>query len=223
MKILIFLAVLAIVMIAVLFFGSRIKLAGQKLAAFLWTAMFGLPGTAVGGMRTADVAFLGRMGAGFPGEVSRAHPFDITPEPIAPLTPPTAYGQPVLVDGNGQMRPFGAADHSAGLVRAWGFTVRPYPTQQRSGGDSSAFGAATPPVVGIIDVIKGGFVLGQLNPGLVAVKGGQVYVRDAVTGGGAVQGQLEVAASGNNTPLSECFFNGPADASGIVEVSVNNF
>ena len=44
------------------------------------------------------LAFQFRMGAGFFGDVNRTHPFWVEPGLMDPTSPPTAYGQAVVVD-----------------------------------------------------------------------------------------------------------------------------
>lgn len=175
-----------------------------------------------GRMRTGDVAFQGRMGAGFPGDVNRTHPAGVEPCLIFAASPPTAYGQPVIVDVTGTgVRPFVAGDQANGGVAPWGFTVRPYPQQVDAATNfgAASLGAATPPAAGIIDVMKLGYIMAKVNVGAVPVKGQPVYVWTAATAGNHVQGGLESAASaGNATPLINCFFNSPADASNVCEI-----
>jgi hypothetical protein len=166
-----------------------------------------------------------RMDAGFPGDINRAHPFSAPPCLIDVTLPPTAYGQPVIIDSDGNaVRRFDAADQNATATLCWGFTIRPYPTQQTSGGMSSSFGSATPPVTGVIDVLRWGYIIGRLNDVTASPKKGDtVYVWCAATNGIHIQGGLEVVASGGNTvPLANAQFNGPGDAKGNVEVIVTD-
>jgi len=185
-------------------------------------------------LRFADsTALQFRMPAGFAGDVSRTHPAAIEPAQIRVATPPTAYGIPVVVDADGAgVRPFGTGEASDTVAAiAYGFTARPFPTQQTSTTDMSAtIGAATPPTKGVIDVLRSGYIMATLNPAAAvtgALKGGRVYVWCAATTGSVntlhTQGGLEVAASsGNTVELDGRFlYNGPADANGVLEVSVN--
>lgn len=178
----------------------------------------------MGRLRTADVAFQGRMGAGFPGDVNRTHPVAIEPCLIDEDDPPQLYGIPVLVDAVTQgVRQFVAGDANANAVRPWGFTVRPYPQQADSGinyGEAS-LGDATPPQAGVIDICKLGYIMSRVNG--APVKGGQVYVWCAASAGAHVQGGLEAAAdAGNTAPLEHCYFNGNPDADGVVEVIIRD-
>ena len=175
-------------------------------------------------MKVRDASFTFRMGAGFAGEVNRTHPADIVPELIdsAASTPPTAYGQVVILDTvNSAVRPFAAGDTA--VTTAYGMTVRPYPTQQASASNfgQADLGAATPPTSGVIDVLRRGYIMAKVT-GTVA-KGGAVYVWCAASSGNHVQGQLESGATGGSTAaLTNLTFNGSADANGVVEVIFNN-
>ena len=172
------------------------------------------------------VAFPFRMGAGFPGDVNRGHPASIEPCLIDPTNPPTAYGQAVLtVTASNGVRVFAAGD--TGVTSIWGVTVRPFPIQASTGTayGGGAFGAATPPTTGAIDVVRSGYVMAKLPTGAAAVtKGAAVFVWCAANSGNHVQGGFESSASGGNTAALDATkyqFNGPADANGNVEISIN--
>jgi len=170
-------------------------------------------------------SFLFRMGAGFAGDVNRTHPTSIEADLIDANAPPTAYGQPVLVDATTQgVRPFAAGD--TGVTAAYGVTVRAFPIQQTSAPSGNfapaALGAATPPTSGVIDVMRSGYIMGQVPAGQATVKNGAVYVWCAASTGVHVQGGFENAASGGNTAaLTNAVFNGVPDASGNVEIQFN--
>jgi hypothetical protein len=177
--------------------------------------------------KTKDVAFGFRMGAGFAGDVNRTHPVSIEPCLIDSVSPPTAYGQAVLIDANvdagtNGVRPYVTGDTSQA---PWGVTVRPYPSQQASsttdfGG--AAFGAATPPISGVIDVMRAGYIMVNLPFGGSPAKGGPVYVRVATTSGNHIMGSFEAASdTSNSILLTNCVFNGPADANGNCEIAFN--
>ena len=175
--------------------------------------------------RTRDAAgavFTYRMTGGFPGDVNRTHPASIEPCLIDASAPPTAYGQAVLVDGTAHsIRPFTAGDNS--LTDLYGVTVRPFPLQQNS--TTGSFGSATPPVTGVIDVIRAGYVVVQLGNGALtgAFKGGTVYVDTSSSTGNYVQGGFQAAAGGQTvaTMNGTTLFNGSEDAKGWVELSVH--
>lgn len=174
--------------------------------------------------KTFDAAFQFRMGAGFPGDVNRTHPATIEPTLIDATTPPTLYGQAVLVDATTQgVRPFVPADVGT-PVTAYGVTVRPYPAQASAGGayGSATLGVATPPVSGPIDVLRAGYIMVKIPVGVVVVKGGSVWVWNVASAAPHVQGGFEGAASaGNAVLLNGVTFNGSADATGNVEIAYN--
>jgi len=176
-------------------------------------------------MKTQDVAFAFRMGAGFPGDVNRTHPASIEPCLIDANAPVTAFGQPVLVDATTQgVRPFAAGDQSNTVAAGYGVTVRPYPFQQSSASNygAAAIGAGAPPITGIVDVLRSGYIMAVLAAGGSPVKGGAVYVWSAASAGAHVQGGVEAAYSaGNTTQLLNATFNGSPDASGNVEIAFN--
>lgn len=198
----------------------------QMVVAFL-VAIFAGPAPMLAGpkirARTRDVAFGFRMGAGFPGDVNRSRPASIVPSLINTATQaPRAFGDPVLVAADGtSLRGLVAGDGSATPGIIYGFTVRTFPTQQMSGGPTSAIGAAAPPTSGIMDALRQGFIMCKLPAGAVVVKGGTVYAWAAATSGNNIQGALVAASSTTNTyTVTNAKFNGPADALGNVEVEV---
>ena len=175
-----------------------------------------------------DVAFQFRMSAGFPGDVTRTHPTAIEPAMVGTTSgsvAPTQYGIPVLIDASGGVRQFVAGDTAVTIP--YGFMVRPYPIQAQSTTNygSANIGAATPPTSGAIDVQRSGTILGQLNSGAgTPKKGAAIYIWCAATTTGHVQGGLETAASSGNTAALDATrwtFNGPPDASGVVEIANN--
>jgi len=170
--------------------------------------------------KTRDIAFQYRMGAGFPGDVNRTHPASIDPGMMDTTDLVLHYGDPVLLKAaNNSYKGFVAADSTTPVMCA-GFAVRPYPTQQASGGMSSALGAAAPPA-GVIDVLNEGYIMAKVPAGATCTKGGTVWVWFAATAGNNIQGSLVAAASAGNAALiTNAKFNGPADANGNVEVRV---
>lgn len=172
---------------------------------------------------TQDVAFTYRMGAGFPGDVNRTNPFSVVPRKMDATTPVRSYGHAVFYDStNNTARGAIAADNT--LVRLQGVLVRPYPTQQTSGGMSASFGAATPPGANnAVDVIEDGHVFVKVDniaagaPSL----GGAVYVWCAASAGNDVQGGFRCAASaGNAAVIANAQWVGPADANGVAELRI---
>lgn len=173
--------------------------------------------------RTRDVAFSYRMGAGFPGDVNRTHPFSVLPGLMDAVDPVAAYGFPVVIDpATNSYRGVVAADRAT-LTKIDGILVRPFPTQQTTGGMTSTLGAATPPTSGVIDVLEDGFIIAKCNNFGVnpPTKGGAVYVWAAASAGNHVLGGFEAAADGANTALvTNAYWNGPTDSAGITEIQV---
>lgn len=171
---------------------------------------------------TRDVAFTYRMGAGSPGDVNRTHPASILPGLMNQANPVLLYGNPVLIDSaTSSYRQVLPADTTATTIA--GVLVRPYPTQQLSGGLSATLGAAVPPTKGVVDVLRAGFIMVTCNnfAAVPSTKGGAVFVWVAASTGLHIQGGFEAAASGANTiALTNARFNGPSDAAGVTELEV---
>lgn len=175
-------------------------------------------------VKTRDVAFGFRMGAGNPGDVNRTHPAGIEAALQNATNPSTTFGGAVVVDTTTQTVRRTIAGDTA-LTTIYGISVRPYPTQS-SGGNAygaESLGAAVPPATGVIDVLRSGYIMTQLPTGAAAAKkGGSVFVWIAANSGAHVQGGFEVAANGANTiQLANATFNGSQDSSGVVEVAFN--
>lgn len=171
----------------------------------------------MGRRRTCDVAFTYRMGAGFPGDVNRTHPFSVEPCLIDAANPPTAYGQAVVIGVNNGVRRVLAGDDALTLI--YGVTVRPFPFQQSTGGMSASIGAATPPISGVIDVLRLGYIMVQLNG--APAKGDPLYVWAAAAAGGELPAQFTTTTTAGSTigPLAgSSNFNGPPDTSGVGEI-----
>jgi len=167
-------------------------------------------------------AFLFRMPAGFPGDVNRTRPCTIEPTVTSSTNPPTSFGQAVVLD---------ATTHGVRLINVstdsvapYGITVRPYPSQETSTTAMGAvgFGAGTPALTGIMDVLRSGYINVKVNGATVPVKGGVVYVWHAASSGAHVQGGFEAVSTGGSTiTLTNCAFNGPTDADGVTEIMFN--
>lgn len=171
--------------------------------------------------RTTDTAIQFRMGAGFPGDVNRGHPASIQPCAIDQASPPTAYGQAVVIDAASEgVRPLAAGD--AALVDIWGVTTRPYPIQQTTTSNQYGAvpygGAGSIPLQQPVDVMRGGYIMVPVVG--APAKGGQVFIWVAASGGGHTQGGFEAVTSGGNTiTLSNVWnWNSPADPNGIAEL-----
>lgn len=173
-------------------------------------------------VRTTDVAFTYRMGAGFAGDVNRTHPASIFPALLNGTNPIAAYGFPGLANAaDGTVRGFIAADQGT-TVSAAGVLVRPYPVQQSSGGMSQTLGGSAAPAANQPqDFLDAGFILVKVPAGSAPQRGATVYVWCTASSGAHVQGGFEIAASAGNTAvLKNAAFVGGADANGIAEVRV---
>lgn len=198
----------------------------KKIVLAIQAMVFGAPvaGRFAGRMKTADVAYKYRMGAGFPGDVNRTHPASIEPVLLDSTDFPTAFGQLVVVTAAGKMRKIKAGDSATTI---YGVMVRPYPTQAASAGQygADALGASAPAIAGVHDVLRAGYIMSQLNSAAGAVvRGGPVFVWIGAAGGGHVVGGLESVSGGANTIAldpARYSFNGSADAAGVVELAIN--
>ena len=161
------------------------------------------------------VAFLYRMPAGIPGDVTRPSNSTTEPQQIDAAAPPTKYGVFVKLV-SGKVRPIAASD-AATVV--YGLLQRPYPTNAAN----EALGAATPPTSGLCNVVVRGYMTVKLAFG-TAAKNGQVYVT-TVAGGAAAVGDIATSATPDTgataVAVAGCIFMGAADASGNVEIRFN--
>ena len=155
-----------------------------------------------------------RAPVGFPGAITRDEPKRVQQAIIDNNTPPTAFGAFVKLVA-GKIQPLASGD-AASVI--YGLYVRSFPIQ-----GNSTTGSNTPPTSGIGDVLRGGFMAVTLAKG-TATKESQVFV--VITAGGTVNvGDIVTSASpaggGTAVAVPGVFFEGPADAGGITEVSVN--
>lgn len=161
-------------------------------------------------------SFQFRMPAGIAGAISRgAGQATVEPQVADPAKPFLRYG----IFGKTvaeKFVPLEAGD-AAGVIT--GMLVRPFPTTSSQDG----LGTSTPPTTGLLDRLKRGYMTVALKLG-TAAKDAQVYV--VTTAGGTVAlNDIVPAASpaggGTAVAAAGCFFTGPADANGIVEVAFN--
>jgi hypothetical protein len=137
----------------------------------------------------------------------------VEPNILASADQPTAYGLPVAIE-SGKIRAIKSGDDASDV---FGFLVRPFPTTSLS----DDFGGGTPPTKGIVSIVKRGYLGVQVNAGTPA-KGGAVYVRVANASGAKVIGGVEAAADSTNTvALTNAYFTGATDISGVAEVAYN--
>lgn len=204
----------------------------KSLIAAVKLALFGTKaGRFVGRARVTDTitypytTLQYRMAAGFPGDVNRSHPASVIPA-VNSATAPVLYpGQGCVVDtATNTIRALAAGDTA--VTDLYGITVRSYPTQVSSASayGSTSFGVGTLPAGQAVDVLRQGYILGQLNASAgVPTKGGAVFIWVAATSGGHTQGGFETAASAGNTlalDTAKYQYNGSADANGVVEISI---
>jgi len=174
-----------------------------------------------------DRAYTFRMPAGIPGECTRLAVYGttITPEVVNNTAAAAGgaawgYGQVVIVDANG-VRPVVPGDTVYSTL-TWGVLIRPFPT-----GDIGVafpagitdFGAGVPPLSGIVNVMRRGFVSAKLNGATAAAKGGGVFAFVNATSAPHQQGGLEAASGTGLVALTNAYFQGPADAQGNTEVA----
>lgn len=178
---------------------------------------------AMAGLRNAytqDTAFNYRMGVGFPGDVNRDHPASITPGLCnSSVQAPRLYGDAVLVDtATNSYRGLVAGDTAVTVID--GIAVRPYPTQQTSGGMTSTFGTAPVNTGQPVDVLEDGYAIVKIPAGQTTTKKGAVYIWVTASSGAHVQGGFETVTSSGNTagPITNAVFNGPPDANGVTEI-----
>lgn len=171
---------------------------------------------------THDVAFGFRMGAGFPGDVNRSGVFSVLPALMDTTNQVRLYGDPCVNNpAANSVRGFLATDTT--VTRIDGILVRPYPTQQTSGGMAAGFGNAAPPAgPAVVDVLKQGFAMVRCNNFAVNAcrRGDPVYVWIAATSGNNIQGGFVAAASGSTVTISNARWASPPDSQGIAEIEV---
>lgn len=175
--------------------------------------------------RTCDISFKFRMGAGYPGEITRTHPVDINPELADSTNPPTLAGQGVLVDATSHaIRKLITGDGTSSIA-LYGITVRTFPFQQAT--TSTNFGAvavggSSLPVSGEVDVLRRGSIIASVPTGQTPVKGGAVYIWNAASTGVHVQGSFESTSTGGSTAtISNAVWNSSVDANGYAEIAFN--
>lgn len=197
----------------------------KSLIAYAVAALLAAPVAGAVRARTRDISFGYRMGAGFPGDVNRTHPASILPGLMTATLASKVrlYGDPVLIDtATNSYRGVLSTDTAATKID--GILVRPYPTQQTTGGMSAALGAAVPPDgPAVIDVLNEGFMIVRCNnfAAQQPTKGGAVFIWVTASTGAHVQGGFESVANGANTiAITNALWNGPTDSNGITEIQV---
>lgn len=134
------------------------------------------------------VAFLTRMPAGIPGNISRTNSAKVETALLDTTNYPTAFGVPGTIDASSKnFRGIMAGDVGASV---YGFYVRPYPIQSNA---NDPLGTSTPPTSGLANVLRSGYINVLLNSG-TAAKDGQAYVRVANASAGKPVGGVEAAS-----------------------------
>lgn len=191
----------------------------KSLIALAVMAAFGMASVRA---RTHDVAFGFRMGAGFPGDINRTHPFEAIADQMDPTVPVRLYGDPGLLTATGLLRGFNIGDTA--LTKLDGVLVRPYPTSQTTGGMASTIGAATPPGGNsVVDRLRSGFIMVKCNNTAAGapVKGAAVFVWCVASAGADVLGGFRAAASaGSTAAIANARWASGADANGFAELEV---
>ncbi len=168
------------------------------------------------------VAYLYRMPAGIPGDINRAQHATVEAQTIAhtgQTGSPTRFGIPVSIDAISKLIRGVVATDTNAAPGIYGFLVRAYPT----GAAQDPLGTATPVVVqgSACDVMRRGYMTVKCNFGTPA-KGAPVYVWKSASSGSHVQGGIEATdPSTDGFAIPGCFFMGPADADGNVEIAYN--
>lgn len=156
-------------------------------------------------------AFMYRMPAGIPGDVTRPSNSTIEPAVLDANKAFAAFGVPGKIVAE-KFVPVEAGDDAAAI---YGILVRPYPTTASQDG----LGVSTPAKAGIGDVLRRGYMSVLLRAGTSA-KGGAVHIRIGAPTPEKPLGGIEATADGANTiVLPSATFMGVADASGNVEIS----
>jgi hypothetical protein len=177
-------------------------------------------------IKTRDVAFTYRMGAGFAGAVNRSHPATIAPFLKDPTNPPTFFGQAVAINpSSNAVRSYIASDGNT-PTDVFGVIVRPYPflgvtapTANYAGtGQTPPFGGNQLPD-GAVDVLLAGFIMVSVNG--TPSNGSVAYVWTAASSSPHVQSGWEASSPSTNgfaVTWDKTQFASPPDASGIAEL-----
>jgi hypothetical protein len=158
-------------------------------------------------------AFIYRMPAGIPGDVTRREHAKIEPQIMDATYPVLEFGVPVKIV-SGEVRCMAVGEV---YTDVYGFIVRPYPSQMAS---SEALGAATPDPTKICDILVSGYMTVHCVNGTPA-KNNPVYFRHAAGSPAETIGQIEAGSLTDNTILTGAVFMGEADSDGNVEIKFN--
>ena len=194
-------------------------LTGDTSPVFALPIVFGISNT-----------MLYRMPSGIAGDVGRKFVSTIEAGIFDTSYPCLLHG--ILVKYvAGKVRPIANADVIASVQQ--GFLCRPYPFQEPQGSSAASelLGGGVPNLTHPANILKSGYMtvqlgntLGTLHQGATAyaniVKGDAVYCRKTASGVGTV-GDIEAGSISGNEAITLCYFMGPADAAGNVEIAFN--
>lgn len=160
-------------------------------------------------------AFLYRMPAGIPGDVTRPGNSTIETQLFDSANTFSGYGLFGKI-ASGKFIPVGSGDAASAV---YALLVRPTPIT--GGNGSEALGTATPPTKGPADAMRRGYANVKVNAGTASL-GSAVYIRVAAAAAGKPIGGIEAVADSTNTiVVTGAQFMGAADASGNAEIAFN--
>lgn len=146
--------------------------------------------------------FTYRMPAGIAGQVTRELQSTTEVQIIDAANPPTAFGQPLVMDAaTSAVRPFIASD-TAGSIYGW--LVRPYPSMSPPNLTgvlgNYPLGSVPPLVSGMCNVLVRGYFGIIVNGTTAAAKDGSIFIRTQNAGTNKPVGFVEAAA--DNSAIS---------------------
>lgn len=156
-------------------------------------------------------AYIDRMPAGTPGDVSRKAQAVL--EPVR-LAEDIAFGAPIQLNAEG---------HGVNIYDdtkpVYGILARPYPTQSASDADNALGGTGQGKAKTVQDALRSGYMTVRLSAaeGTKPVKGTPVKVVFTATGS---YGKGDYAVS-QGKEIPGCAYMGTADASGNTEIALN--
>lgn len=156
-------------------------------------------------------AYLERMPAGTPGDVSRKAQSVLEPVRLAEDIP---FGSPIQLNASGEA--VALHDESKSV---YGLLARPYPTQSASDAEHALGAGGTGKAGTVGDALRSGYMTVRLSSaeGAKPVKGTPVNVVFAAAGGYA-KGEYAVS---QGREVDGCAYMGEPDASGNVELAFN--
>jgi hypothetical protein len=169
-------------------------------------------------------AYTFRMPYAIPGDLTRGAGRSNVKAEVYGATAFPAYGLPCVLSSGTVIPVTSNLGSTANSI--YGFLVRPFPLQGPNASDP--LGTSVPLTTGIANVMTEGYIGVYVQAGAPSVvEGGTVYLRYQTTGTGiTILGGVEGVTSGNNFAVvnttnsrKTCYFTGPADANGYVEIA----